>query len=348
MTNESIQPVCCSLFILFCTVALLLTGSNTLAQNLLVSEVGYTIPSNGSIYQITPSGAQTQFATGLDYPFGMAFDSAGNLFVANDFSGNIVEITPNGTHSTFASGLNYPTGVAFNSAGVLFVSDRGSGNIYEYTTNGTQSTFISFDRSGISTIAFNEAGDLFVGMSENPYAYILEVAPNGTIIGSVGSGGSNPEGFTFDEAGDLFVSDLNNSISKITPDGTQTTFASGLNAPSGLAFDASGNLYAADRNSGNIYKFTTNGIQSTFLSGLNGPAAIAFQPIPELQAFAASKTFTINVTMPSPYPYFSTIVQRSKDLVSWCNIYTNTPPFTFTDSIPAGTSSGFYRALLGP
>ena len=33
-----------------------------------------------------------------------------------------------------------------------------------------------------------------------------------------------------------------------------------------------------------------------------------------------------------PSPYYSTIIQASTDLVNWVNIYTNTPPFTFTDS----------------
>jgi len=45
--------------------------------------------------------------------------------------------------STFASGLNYPQALAFNSAGDLFEGDSHSLKIYEYTPNGTQSTFAS-------------------------------------------------------------------------------------------------------------------------------------------------------------------------------------------------------------
>jgi hypothetical protein len=37
---------------------------------------------------------------------------------------NIIEITPGGVESTFASGLNSPYGLAFNSAGDLFESDK--------------------------------------------------------------------------------------------------------------------------------------------------------------------------------------------------------------------------------
>ena len=36
----------------------------------------------GHIYKITPDGVPSTFASGLNGPLGLAFDSAGNLFVA--------------------------------------------------------------------------------------------------------------------------------------------------------------------------------------------------------------------------------------------------------------------------
>ena len=102
----------------------------------------YSIYS-GNIYEFTPSGAQSTFASGLNQPSGLAFDSAGNLFETDYGSGNIYEFTPSGVQSTFASGLNGPQGLAFDSAGNLFETDSGSGNIYEFTPGGAQSTFAS-------------------------------------------------------------------------------------------------------------------------------------------------------------------------------------------------------------
>ena len=52
------------------------------------------------------------FASGVVYPWGLAFNSAGDLFEA-DYSGHIYEFTPGGVQSTFASGLNDPIGLAF-------------------------------------------------------------------------------------------------------------------------------------------------------------------------------------------------------------------------------------------
>ena len=46
-----------------------------------------------------------------------------NLFVSDFVSANIYEFTPNGGSSTFASGLGFPTGLAFDNAGNLFVAD---------------------------------------------------------------------------------------------------------------------------------------------------------------------------------------------------------------------------------
>jgi len=63
------------------------------------------------------------------------------LFVA--YENDIYEFTPNGGSSTFASGLAPPEGLAFNSAGDLFEADEGGGHIYEFTPNGGSSTFAS-------------------------------------------------------------------------------------------------------------------------------------------------------------------------------------------------------------
>ena len=49
----------------------------------------------------------------------MAFDSAGNLFEADFNTGHIYEFTPGGVRSTFATGLHSPWGLAFDSAGYL-------------------------------------------------------------------------------------------------------------------------------------------------------------------------------------------------------------------------------------
>jgi DNA-binding beta-propeller fold protein YncE len=103
--------------------------------------------------------------------------------------------------------------------------------------------------------------------------------------------------------GDLFEADYgSNTIYKFAPNGTQTTFATGLSSPEGLAFDNAGNLFEADFNSGRILEFTPNGTQSTFASALNEPQALAIQPQPQptiaaciQQPINADRTSVFNV-----------------------------------------------------
>jgi MYXO-CTERM domain-containing protein len=65
-------------------------------------------------------GGSTVFASsGLDIPFGLAFDSAGYLYVANFDRGtsNIEKFTPDGlSHTNFANIVNNPRFLAFDAA----------------------------------------------------------------------------------------------------------------------------------------------------------------------------------------------------------------------------------------
>src|ERR1035438_5581363 len=162
-------PICaarCSFGGVICAGAVLLVAPTAQAQNLFVS-IGPTI------YEFTPGGAYSTFATQSGNALELAFNSAGDLFVPNTGNGTITEISPSGTQSTFASGLETPTALAFNSAGDLFVADAGTGsngNIYEYTPDGVRSTFAS----GLSVnygLAFNSADNLF-GSSEKFVLFI--------------------------------------------------------------------------------------------------------------------------------------------------------------------------------
>ena len=242
------------------------------------ASAGFLYVSNantGNIFDYTPSGVQSTFASGLSYPQGLAFDSNDNLFVGNANTGNIYEYTPSGVGSTFASGLSQPDALAFDSNGNLFVSNANTGNIYEYTPSGAGSTFAS----GLSYpkgLAFDKNGNLFVANANT--GNIFEFTPSG-VQSTFASGLSNPDALAFDKNGNLYVANANTgNIFEFTPSGVQSTFASGLSYPQGLAFDSNGNLYVGNSNTGNIYEYTPSGVGSTFASGLSQPDAVAFPP----------------------------------------------------------------------
>jgi hypothetical protein len=65
---------------------------------------------------------ESTFASGLDHPRYLAFNSTGNLFVSNlgaadglgiDSDGYLTEITPDGTETSFDVGFENLSGVAF-------------------------------------------------------------------------------------------------------------------------------------------------------------------------------------------------------------------------------------------
>ena len=110
------------------------------------------------------------------------------------------------------------------------------------------------------------------------------VATEGVINAFVDSthGLNSPFGPVFDSSGNLYVANSSsNTISKVTPAGVVSTFASvPLYArPTGLAFDSSGNLYVANSSNNTISRVTPNGVVSTFVDnthGLFSPFGLAF------------------------------------------------------------------------
>jgi hypothetical protein len=157
----------------------------------------------GNIYEFTSGGARSTYTSGLLHnPFGLAFDSSGNLFVVNNSPngpGNIYEFATNGTQGTFATGLsNPPYGLAFDRLNNLFVADNS--NIYEFTTNGTRSTFATGLNNPIG-LAFDSSGNLFETDAGSGSVY--KFTTNGT-QSTVASGLNHPWDLAFDSVGELF------------------------------------------------------------------------------------------------------------------------------------------------
>src|SRR6266516_1445070 len=160
---SALNPTCRLFSTAVCLGAVILTCSSAMAQNLFVT-AGLFGDNSGNIYKYTPNGVRSTFAAGLSSPGDLAFDTAGNLFVAETGngsrgSGSILKFTPGGVRSTFVLGLNGPIGLAFDSAGNLFVADSTA--IYKFTPAGVRTTFAS----GLEWpwgLAFDRAGNLFV------------------------------------------------------------------------------------------------------------------------------------------------------------------------------------------
>ena len=207
---------------------------------------------------------------------GVAVDSAGNLFVADDTNALIREISASGNVTTLAGTAGSkgevdgtgtaaqffdPQNLAIDSAGNLYVAD-GMGNVIRKVTPA----------GVVSTLAGTGVG-----------------GAAGTAGSADGTGAAaqfnNPTGVAVDALGNVYVADRgNDTIRKITPSGVVTTIAglalsSGsadgtgatarFNAPAGLGVDSAGNLYVADSMNNTIREVTPAGVVTT-IAGLAG------------------------------------------------------------------------------
>jgi hypothetical protein len=296
----------------------ILTGTAGISGN------GLAVDSAGNVYatydqtvlKITPPGGlmtlagtagQSGSADGTGSaaqffnPYGLAVDSAGNVYVADSANETIRKITPAGVVTTLAgtagqSGsadgtgsaarFDGPFGVAVDSANNVYVADSFNYTIRKITPAGVVTTLAgtasqsgSADGTGSAArfgehvgVAVDGAGNVYVADTGN--ATIRRVTPAGvvtTLAGAAGQFGSAdgtgaaaqffaPEGIAVDSAGNAYVVD-NDTIRKITPAGVVTTLAGragqsgGANGigstalfeePVAMALDGAGDLYVTD------------------------------------------------------------------------------------------------------
>jgi len=171
----------------------------------------------------------------------------------------------------------------YAAAGDLYQSSPQNGSIYKYTPgNGTPTTFASGITGLTSRIAFNRAGDLFVGDANG----IVKITPTG--VRSTFATAVKVNGIRCDAAGNVFVSDgTSRSIIKITPAGVKSAFAPAVDTLD-LVFDTSGDLLAVDygadpsnpsgpgiNGQGKIYHFKPDGTKTVTKAPLDRPTCLA-------------------------------------------------------------------------
>jgi sugar lactone lactonase YvrE len=188
--------------------------------------------------------------------------------------------------------FNWPWGVAVDRSGNVYVTDRGNETIRRITSTGVVSTFAgsvgqpgSADGTGPAA-RFNKPNGLAVDGSGNVYvadwgnSTIRKITPAGvvsTLAGTAGQPGSvdgtgtaalfsRPAGLTLDGSGIIYVTD-SNTVRRITPAGAVSTLAGAagqsgsvdgigtaarFNAATAVAVDGRGNVYVVDSDNSTI------------------------------------------------------------------------------------------------
>jgi uncharacterized protein (TIGR03437 family) len=235
------------------------------AGNLYIADKGNNrvrkvTAATGSITTVAGSGPAGFNGDGvatsveLSWPYDVALDPAGNLYIADTVNSRIRKVTPAGALTTVAGNgsggfgppsgdggpateadLDYPTDVAVDSAGNIFIAEWGNSRIRKVTV----ATGIISTVAGTGTAGFNGDG----------------VATSSQL--------SKPWGVAVDNAGNLFIADNgNNRIRKVTPAGAISTVAgtgtagyagdggsatsAQLASPEGIAVDSAGDIFFTD------------------------------------------------------------------------------------------------------
>ncbi|GAB5417367.1 MAG: hypothetical protein Crog4KO_29490 [Crocinitomicaceae bacterium] len=120
-------------------------------------------------------------------------DASGNLYCADYSGDAVFKRTPSGVVSTFVSGLNTPNGLAFNSAGELYVCDNIGSRIYTFDATGAPlDTIVVSNPSGIikdvasDTMIFTTYGSVSTLKKLAPDGTIYDFHAGGEMNGPVG------------------------------------------------------------------------------------------------------------------------------------------------------------------
>ena len=211
----------------------------------------------------------------IQCPYGVLFDSAGNLVLADHGNSRIRKVSPRGIIQTIAgtghpnsgwgsyggdggpamqANLNDPTAIAYGPDGTLYISDRDNDRVRAVAPDGQMRTVAGTDAGGGFS---GDGGPAAKARVDDPAG--IAIAPDGTIY---------------------FADGNNRRIRKVTPDGIITTIAgngkdvsrgdggpaikASLADPEALLLDADGTLYVTEGDGDRVRAITPDGLISTF------------------------------------------------------------------------------------
>ncbi len=200
-----------------------------------------------SVVRISPDGRGTPFVTGILNATGLAFNTAGDLFVTSRAEGNVYRIDAAGESTVYAEGMGVATGAAFDRDGNLYVGDR-SGTIFKINPQRQIFVYATLEPSVAAYhIAVNAEGRLFVtapSLSSNDAIWVVE--PNGDTRAWF-RGLGRPQGLALSRDGDIYVAAClhgQRGLVRVTPTGEASLALSGINLV-GLAFSPLGGAILA-------------------------------------------------------------------------------------------------------
>ncbi len=239
-----------------------------------VNRAGIITTIAGTGTPVTSGDTGPALEAGICFPWALAFDRAGNLYVSDSHDNLVRRIDPSGHIITVAGGglaaaseregekalgdggdagratLNTPRGLAVDDDGNLYIADRQNNRVRRVDHSGTISTLARLELP--NALALDGQGNLFVSGNSTIHKVDLRTGVVSLYAGSV-------RGFDGDHHPAL-----------------QTRF--GFHSPAGLTFDGDGNLLAVDSANGRVRRIDArSGVVTTVAGGRSseGPAGVS-------------------------------------------------------------------------
>lgn len=227
-----------------------------------------TVAGNGQYGNSGDGGPAIQAM--LSRPSGVAVDSSGNVYIAENYqirkvdtNGIITTVAGNGQYCYNCGGIGgpatgisiSPTSVAVDSSGNLYITDYIDFSVKKVDPNGIITT-VNYYGSYPMGVAVDNAGNIYESWAIP--SQVIKVDTSGIITAVAGNGQGGYSG-----------------------DGGPATQAS-LYFPQGVAVDSTGNIYIADYYTNRIRKVDTNGIITTVAG--NGQRGFSGDGVPPTQA----------------------------------------------------------------
>ena len=233
-----------------------------------------------TLHQASPEQIQQLGFSGLLSPRRVAVDTAGNVYLTDDYERVLKLPAGSRTEVELPSKLvSGPSGLAVDTTGV-YVADASGNRVLKLPAGSDTQVELPF--TGLKTprgVAVDGAGNVYLTDTGNNRVLKLPAGSNTQVELAFG-GLDDPEGVAVDGAGNVYLTDTGNTRVLKLPAGSNTQVElpfRGLKGPTDLALDALGNVYLSDSGNNRVLKLPGGSDTQVELpfSGLNTPRGVA-------------------------------------------------------------------------